>query len=147
METRQQYLDREAIMAILQDTGGELWFRPSPRVTLFELQRLIRQKALRRTPRLGIRDTTHPTKGYAAGWRIMLRVFDPKGEQQCTMKAVVTEVTVRRLNEIATADLAGCEPTLRTWQDVKTVLSFFEGREVPPDAPVTLVSFNYLEQP
>ena len=132
-------------MAILQNAQGELWFRPNPRVTLSELQRLVRQRALRRTPRLGIRNATHPSKGYTPGQPVTLRIYDSRGEQQHVAHATVTDVIVRRLNEIAPADLAGCEPTLRTWHDVETVLSYFEGRNVPPDAPVTLVSFDYRE--
>lgn len=130
-------------MPMLRDQKGELWLRPSPRITLFELQRLIRQHALHCTPRLGVRDATHPTKGYAPGQHIKLRIYDSKGEQQHETHAVVEAVTIYRLDTITRSDLAGCEPTLRNWQDVQVVLSFFEGHTILPDAPVTLISFTY----
>ena len=131
---------------LLQDTRGELWFRPNPKVALFELQRLITQRALRTTLRLGVRDATHPTKGYTPGQTVTLRIYDSQGEQQHVTRVAVTAVTVRRLNELTPQDLVGCEPTLRTWRDAQVMLSSFERHGVPPDAPVTVVSFTYPEQ-
>lgn len=129
-------------MSMLRAQKGELWLRPSPRVTLFELQRLVSQRALRRTPRLGARDETHP-KGYTPGRATMLRILDAHGRQQYSTPVTITELLVRRLGELTPADLAGCEPTLRTWCDVQVVLSFHEGRLIAPTEPVTMVSFTY----
>lgn len=129
-----------------QETNAELWLRPSPGMDLRQLQQLVRTQALTRTPRLGIRDQSHP-KGYTVGHQVRLRLLDSRGNQQLSRVVAVTNLIVRRLSEFTAEDLAGCGPAYRTWEDVGRALAFFEKRRVLPGDPVTIVEFTYHTTP
>lgn len=128
------------------ETNQELWIRPTPWAMLRELQRLIKRGELTRTPRLGDRTPGQP-KGYRIGRQVILRLLDSHGRQQLSRHVAVTDLIVRRLQELMETDLTGCGPAYRTWGDVQRALALFEKRPVLPHEPVTIVAFTYHPLP
>lgn len=64
----------------MKEASVELWLRPHPGASLQELQQLIQTRQINRTPRLGVRDQSHP-KGYTVGRQVRLRLLDSHGNQ------------------------------------------------------------------
>lgn len=110
---------------------SELWFRSSPTLPFGVLSTLIETEAITVTPRVGIRDGTHP-KGYVPNTRVTLRLFDDVQQEQRTKQVCITKVVSKLLHDVS------------NWQSVQQDLSFFEGRPVAPDEIISLVEFSYL---
>ena len=120
----------------------EIWFRPSPRLPLQVLLRLVQGKSLTATPRLGARNDAHP-KGYVPGETAILRVLDSVDIERFSTSVCITEVVIRPVRNL-TADLLQEVIPYQDWTEVQRELSLFEKRPVRDDEQVSVVRFSYL---
>lgn len=121
----------------------EIWLQETPWYETPELVRLVRLGLLAATPRLGARDARHP-KGYALGQRMTVVVFNAARNQRLAGRPVtITAILTRPLARLTPADLDGCGPMFRRWQNVGRVLGHFEGRRIEETEDITIIAFAY----
>ena len=121
----------------------ELWFRPSPVVSLVRLRRLINQRLLTATIRYGKRDETHE-KGYVPEQLVTLRLFDEVNQQILERPILIQSVTSFQIKKIKKRYFQSLKVYLNC-QSIQEDLSFFERRPVHQDEFVSLVTFKYQQ--
>ena len=121
----------------------EIWFRPSPMFPSTVLSKLILNREITATPRMGIRDSSHP-KGYNNGQIVTLRMFDDDWKETMNLRVCVKAVRSKRLQDLIEVDLVNTVGYRTGWKSVQQDLSFFEGRVVEMCEMVSLVEFDYI---
>lgn len=119
----------------------ELWFRPSPILSLPVLSRLFRNEELVETPRLGKRDSGHE-KGYTPGTVVVARLHNEAREEQLQKRVRIKSVISKPLRDVTPSELR--RTAYLDWQSLQQDLSFFEGRVITEDELVSIVAFSYL---
>ena len=120
----------------------ELWFRPSPFVSLIKLEELISERRLTATIRCGKRDLTHE-KGYVPEQLVTLRLFDHTNQQILLKEIRIQSVESFQVNSIEWKHI-DLLMVYNDYQSIKEDLSFFERRPIGDDEFVSLVRFQYV---
>ncbi|MFZ3043521.1 MAG: hypothetical protein WA058_00185 [Minisyncoccia bacterium] len=122
----------------------EIWFRPSPALSLEVLSELIETGNITATPRLGKRDAEHP-KGYIPGTVATLRLHDANRQEKFCMRVRIENVCSKPLRDLGVMELGSVAYYVQGLPSVQQDLSFFEGRPVAADEMVSVIKFSYLK--
>lgn len=131
-------------MANTTVVNGEIWMQPHPRLTLAELRKLIEERTIVATPRLGARDANH-SKGYVIGQEAWLILKNEEGREELRRRIKITGLGIRQLMDFSPLSLAGCGDAHQNWQSIRQTLEFFERRVIHPQETATIVRFKYLD--
>ncbi|MDR3547608.1 MAG: hypothetical protein P4M11_04940 [Candidatus Pacebacteria bacterium] len=120
-----------------------MWFRPSPKMPSHVLLGLIENHRITATPRLGVRDESHP-KGYRPDQEVTLRAFDEQGKEMLTKRARIVAIRSKQLQDLVSDDLDRSDMCSLDWESVRQKFSFFEARPLPAQELISIVEFTYI---
>ena len=122
-------------------TQPQLWFRRSPRFSARAIAALIEGGQASATPRLGVRDATHP-KGYWPGQLVELIVLNDDGSKYWSTTRRITDLHIRKPMHTLTPEDLQHTFFYNNWEDVYKDLEHFEDKGISPDAGATIVEWS-----
>ncbi len=125
------------------EANPRLAFHASPMTTLPVIIHLVEAGVLIATPRLGVRDRSHP-KGYFPGQLVTLQVCQGDHEVVLSRQVRIVSLLSKPLSELTGCELRRTRLYSAGWTAVQHDLSFFERRPIAENEMITIVEFSYV---